>query len=218
MEKEKGNLNNNNSDEQKHLHNTDNEKTEMNTEVTTKEKQPEKNEPGQQEHADSHEKDDGKKKHKKDKKDVVIEELTGKFEELTDRHLRLQAEFDNFRKRTLREKAELIKSGGESVLISILPVIDDFERAIGSMKDIPDSDAGKQGTILIYNKFTDFLRQNNVKEIQAIHQDFDVDLHEAITKVPAPDEKLRGKVVDVLQKGYLLNEKVIRFARVVIGE
>ena len=157
-------------------------------------------------------------KKKKCKKENVIEELSAKLEEISDKHLRLQAEFDNFRKRTLKEKAELIKSGGESVLINILPVIDDFECALNSFKNIPDNDAGKQGTVLIYNKFRDFLKQNNVKEIEVVNMDFNVDLHEAITKIPAPDESLKGKVVDVIQKGYLLNEKVIRFAKVVIGE
>jgi molecular chaperone GrpE len=174
-------------------------------------------EPGDKE-TKSAEKETEKKKSKKDKKDIVIEELGTKLEEISDKHLRLQAEFDNFRKRTLKEKAELIKSGGEIVLINILPVIDDFERALNLLINIPDDDAGKQGTLLIYNKFREFLKQNNVKEIEAIHMDFNVDLHEAITKIPAPDETLKGKVVDVLQKGYLLNEKVIRFAKVVIGE
>ncbi len=164
------------------------------------------------------EKDDKKKKSKKDKKDTIIEELGVKLGEISDKHLRLQAEFDNFRKRTMKEKADLIKSGGETVLVNILPVIDDFERALNSLKNVPDEDAGKQGTLLIYNKFKDFLKQNNVKEIEAMNSDFDVDLHEAITKIPAPDESLKGKVVDVVQKGYLLNEKVIRFAKVVIGE
>ncbi len=159
-----------------------------------------------------------KKKSKKDKKEVIIEELGEKLQELQDKHLRLQAEFDNFRRRTIKEKADLIKSGGESVLINILPVIDDFERALTSLKDVPDDDAGKQGTALIYNKFEEFLKQNNVKEIDALNQDFDVDLHEALTKIPAPEEKLKGKVVDVIQKGYLLSDKVIRFAKVVIGE
>lgn len=164
------------------------------------------------------EKENKKKKSKKEKKDTVFEELTTKLQELNDKHLRLQAEFDNFRRRTIKEKAELIKSGGESVLVNILPIVDDFERALESMKDIPDEDSGKQGIKLIYNKFTDFLKQNNVKKIEAQNQDFDVDLHEAVTKIPAPDEKLKGKVVDVIQKGYLLNDKVIRFAKVVIGE
>ena len=164
------------------------------------------------------EKEGKKKKLKKDKKDVVIEELGTKLEDILDKYLRLQAEFDNFRKRTLKEKADLIKSGGESVLINILPVIDDFECALNSFKNIPDDDAGKQGTILIYSKFRDFLRQNNVKEIEALNITFNADFHEAISKIPTPDESLKGKVVDVVQKGYLLNDKVIRFAKVVIGE
>ena len=161
---------------------------------------------------------DKKKKHKKDKSEELLEELNTKLAELSDKHLRLQAEFDNFRKRTIKEKADLIKSGGESVLVNILPVVDDFERALESMKNIPEEDAGKQGTLLIYNKFKEFLKQNNVKEVEAMNVDFDVDLHEAITKIPAPDENLKGKVVDVVQKGYMLNDKVIRFAKVVIGE
>ena len=172
---------------------------------------------------DKHEINTGEKAHKKmrfkkDKNEVLVQELGEKLVELTDKHLRLQAEFDNFRKRTMKEKADLIKSGGESVLISILPIIDDFERALNSLKDVSDEDAGKKGTQLIYSKFSDFLKQNNVKEIDAINQDFNVDLHEAITKIPAPDESLKRKVVDVLQKGYWLNDKVIRFAKVVIGE
>ena len=166
----------------------------------------------------SEEKPDKKKKSKKDKKEAKIEELEAKLQDIQDKHLRLQAEFDNFRRRTIKEKVDLMKSGGESVLVNILPVIDDFERALESLKDVPDDDAGKQGTALIYTKFEEFLKQNNVKEIEALHQDFDVDLHEALTKIPAPEEKLKGKVVDVIQKGYLLNEKVIRFAKVVIGE
>ncbi len=171
----------------------------------------------QKEHA-TEEKSDKKKKGKKDKHEVEMEELTAKLDEMKDRHLRLQAEFDNFRKRTLKEKADLIKSGGETVLVNILPVIDDFERAIDSLKEVADEDAGKQGTLLIYNKFKEFLKQNNVKEIEAQNEVFDVDLHEAITKIPAPSKELKGKVVDVIQKGYCLNEKVIRFAKVVIGE
>jgi len=120
-------------------------------------------------------KTDKKKKDKKDKKDIKIEELEGQLHEIQDKHLRLQAEFDNFRRRTLKEKADLIKSGGESVLINILPVIDDFERALGSMKELADEDAGKQGTVLIYNKFREFLKQNNIKEIEAQNQPFDVE-------------------------------------------
>lgn len=167
---------------------------------------------------EAEEKTSKKKKSKKEKKEAKIEELGEKLQDIQDKHLRLQAEFDNFRRRTIKEKADLIKSGGETVLVNILPVIDDFERAIDSLKELPDEDAGKQGTSLIYNKFQEFLKQNNVKEIEALHQDFDVDLHEALTKIPAPEKKLKGKVVDVISKGYCLNEKVIRFAKVVIGE
>ncbi len=162
--------------------------------------------------------EDNKKKSKKDKKEAKLKELEAKLDEISDKHLRLQAEFDNFRRRTVKEKADLIKSGGETVIVNILPVIDDFERALDSLKNVADDDAGKQGTMLIYNKFREFLKQNNVKEIEALNEEFDVDLHEAITKIPAPEEKLKGKVVDVVQKGYVLNDKVIRFAKVVIGE
>ena len=163
-------------------------------------------------------KEDKKKKSGKDKSEIKIHELELRIQELSDKYLRLQAEFDNYRKRTIREKAELIKSGGEVVLESVLPVIDDFDRAIESLKEIPDTDSVKQGIVLIYNKFKDFLTRHNVKEIEAIHKDFDVDHHEAITKVPAPEEKLKGKILEVIQKGYTLNDKVIRFAKVVIGE
>jgi len=158
------------------------------------------------------------KKVKKDKHTEIIEELGNKLAEINDRHLRLQAEFDNFRKRTLKEKAELIKSGGESVLINILPIIDDFDRALSTMTEVPEDDPAKIGFMLIFNKFKDFLKINQVSEIDALGKDFDVDLHDAITKIPAPTEEMKGKVVDVVQKGYLLNGKVIRYAKVVIGE
>lgn len=168
---------------------------------------------------DTDEKSEDKKK--KSKKEIIEEkfqEMEEKFIELSDRHLRLQAEFDNFRRRTIREKADLIKSGGETVLTGILPIIDDFERAIQSLKDVPEEDPGKKGTLLIYSKFREFLKQNNVKEVEALNKDFNVDLHEALTKIPVPEEELKGKVVDVIQKGYMLNDKVIRYAKVVVGE
>jgi molecular chaperone GrpE len=197
----------------------------INSETQEKVNNLDKNEKPKNEDSGTTEKDsekkenvESKKKSKKDKKQKEIEALGLKLEELSDKHLRLQAEFDNFRRRTLKEKADLIKSGGESAIISLLPIIDDFERALDSLKEVADDDAGKQGTLLIYTKFKDFLKQNNVKEIDALNQDFDVDHHEAVTKIPAPDKKLKGKVVDVIQKGYTLNEKVIRFAKVVVGE
>ncbi|RKD91225.1 nucleotide exchange factor GrpE [Mangrovibacterium diazotrophicum] len=164
-------------------------------------------------HEDKHD-----KKSKKDKAHDEIEKLQNDLADMKDKHIRLQAEFDNFRKRTLKEKMELMKSGGESVLMNIIPVIDDLERALVAFRDVEDENPLKQGVTLIYNKFQEFLKQNGIKEIEAKEKDFDTDLHEAITKIPAPTEELKGKVVDVIQKGYLLHEKVIRFAKVVIGE
>lgn len=156
-------------------------------------------------------------KSKKERKDA-LKELESRIAEISDKHLRLQAEFDNFRRRTLKEKFELIKSAGESVLVNLLPVIDDFDRALESLKDLDNEEPSKLGLLLINTKFQEFLKQNGVKEIEAINQDFNCDLHEAITKIPAPTEDLKGKNIDVVQKGYTLGEKVIRFAKVVIGE
>ncbi len=138
--------------------------------------------------------------------------------ELKDKHIRLQAEFDNFRRRTMKEKAELIKTGGEQVLKNIIPVIDDLDRATNTFKSVDDNDPLKQGIALIAGKFQEFLKQNGISEIEALEKDFDTDLHEALTKIPAPTEELKGKVVDVISKGYLLHDKVVRFAKVVVGE
>lgn len=141
-----------------------------------------------------------------------------KLAELQDRYLRLSAEYDNFRKRTLKEKIDLQKSGNESLLSALLPVADDFDRALQSVEEAKDIDAVKEGLHLISGKFRGFLNQQGVKEIEAEKKEFDTDLHEAITKIPAPSKKLKGKVVDVVQKGYFLNDKVLRYAKVVIGE
>jgi molecular chaperone GrpE len=158
------------------------------------------------------------RKLKKDKTTELIETLENSLAQKNDQYLRLHAEFDNYRKRTLREKMELTKSAGESLLINILPVIDDFERALKAMETATDITPVKEGIDLIYKRFADFIRMNGIKEIDAKEKDFDTDLHEAITKIPSPTEELKGKVVDVIQKGYTLNDKVIRFAKVVIGE
>src|SRR5690606_5232034 len=146
------------------------------------------------------------------------EQLEQECAEYKDKYIRLAAEFDNFRRRTLKEKADLIKSGGESVLSNMLFVIDDFDRAVDAISTAQDISALKEGIDLILNKFKSFLTQNGVQEIEAKEQDFDTDKHEAITKIPAPSEELKGKVVDVIQKGYMMHDKVIRFAKVVIGE
>jgi molecular chaperone GrpE len=158
------------------------------------------------------------RKDKKDKSVEKIHELEQVIVDKDDKYLRLQAEFDNYRKRTLKEKMDLIKSGGESLLVNILPVVDDFDRAIKMMETAQENTAIAEGVNLIYKRFKDFLQQNGVKEIDAIEKEFDLDHHEAITKITAPSEELKGKVVDVVQKGYYLNDKVIRFAKVVIGE
>ena len=147
-----------------------------------------------------------------------ISELQSGLKEMTDKYLRLSAEFDNYRKRTLRERMELTKTAAESVLQGILPVVDDFERAMQSIEQGLDFEATKEGILLIYNKFNEFSKQNGITEIDAEGQVFDTDLHEALTKIPAPSEEMKGKIVHVIQKGYYLNEKVIRFAKVVVGE
>jgi molecular chaperone GrpE len=149
--------------------------------------------------------------------EAIVNELNLKVSDLNDKHLRLSAEFDNYRKRTLKEKMELTKTGGENVLKAVLPVIDDFERAMAHIDDAKDIQALKDGVILIYNKFKDFLASQGVTEIEAKEKEFDTDLHEAITKIPAPTEEMKGKVIDCVEKGYVLNEKVIRFSKVVVG-
>jgi molecular chaperone GrpE len=163
-------------------------------------------------------KEKSKKKKEKKTKSSEIEELNIKISELNNKYLRLSAEFDNYRKRTLKEKMDLTRTGGESILVNILPVVDNLERAIESIKTANEIDAVKDGINLINNNFKDFLLQNGIKEINAINKKFDTDLHEAISKIPAPKKSLKGKVVDVVEKGYFLHDKVVRFARVVIGE
>lgn len=162
--------------------------------------------------------DEKQVKNKKEDKDSRVEELGQKLSEINDKYLRLSAEFDNYRKRTLKEKMELTKSAGEQVLTKILPVMDNFERALKSMESASDVPALREGVELIYANFKDFLAQNGVKEMECLHTDFDPEVQEAVTKIPAPAEELKGKVVDCIQKGYTLNDKVIRFPKVVVGE
>ena len=146
------------------------------------------------------------------------EDLTRKLTEMQDKYIRLSAEFDNYRKRTLREKIELSKTGGESVIMNILPVVDDFDRAIISMRDTEDCNAIKQGLELINVKLSAFLKQNGVSEIEAFHEQFDPEIHEAVTSIAVDDVSLKGRIIEVIRKGYALNGKVIRFPKVVIGE
>jgi len=146
----------------------------------------------------------------------ALEEEKAKLAELNDKHLRLQAEFDNFRKRTAKEKIDLTVTASESVIKDILPVLDDFERALQNMEK-NGNEADMQGVKLIFNKLKDTLRKKGLEEIEAMDAEFNTDEHEALTMIPAPEEDKKGKVLDVIQKGYKLNGKVIRFARVVVG-
>lgn len=147
-----------------------------------------------------------------------LDEANAKIAALEDRNLRQMAEFDNYRKRTMKEKAELIKNGGERTIESILPVLDDFERAISNMAKDENCAEMLTGVELIYNKFVGILKQNGLQKIETEGMEFNTDYHEAIAMVPAPEESLKGKVLDCVQPGYLLNEKVIRHAKVAVGE
>jgi molecular chaperone GrpE len=152
----------------------------------------------------------------KDEKADAIKKMQDELTEAKDKYVRLYAEFDNFRRRSAKEKLDMIQSANESLLKSLLPVIDDFERAEKSFKDKNDKES--EGFFLIQNKFKKILDQCNVKAMDlAQGSEFNADFQEAITQIPAPDEKLKGKIMDVVEKGYLLNDKVIRFAKVVVG-
>lgn len=147
-----------------------------------------------------------------------VAELEKQLAEANDKHLRLIAEYDNYRKRTLKEKMELTKLAGEKIFMGILPVVDDFERALQHFNSADNVEALKVGVELIYSKFISYLSSNGVKAIDTDKVTFDADLHEAVTKVQAPTEDMKGKVVDCVEKGYMLDEKVIRFPKVVVGE
>ena len=153
-----------------------------------------------------------------EKQEQELEKAHAALEEQKDKYLRLSAEFDNYRKRTMKEKAELILNGGEKTITSILPVVDDFERALKNMETATDVAAIREGVELIYNKFMSVLGQNGVKVIETKEQALNTDFHEAIAVIPAPQEELKGKILDCVQTGYTLNDKVIRHAKVVVGE
>lgn len=147
-----------------------------------------------------------------------LEKANAAVEEQKDKYLRLSAEFDNYRKRTMKEKAELILNGGQKSLSSILPVLDDMERALKTMETATDVNAVKEGVELIYQKFMSILGQNGVKVIETKDQPLNTDYHEAIAVIPAPTEEQKGKILDCVQTGYMLNDKVLRHAKVVVGE
>ena len=148
----------------------------------------------------------------------MLAEAQQMVEEQKDKYLRLSAEFDNYRKRTLKEKAELIKNGGEKTLTAILPVLDDFERALKNMGASEETKAMKEGVELIFSKFQKILGQEGLQKIETEGQAFDTDFHEAIALIPVPSEDLKGKILDCVQTGYMLNEKVIRHAKVAVAQ
>jgi molecular chaperone GrpE len=156
-----------------------------------------------------------KSKHRKEDR---TEELEKDVAQLNDKYLRLYSEFDNYRKRSFKERIELSKSAASDLITALLPVLDDFERALDSMETGKDEEnAHKDGIILIYNKLKNILSQQGLELMKAVGEEFNTDFHEALTKIPAPKPELTGKVLEVIQNGYLLNGKVIRYAKVVVG-
>jgi len=140
------------------------------------------------------------------------------IDQLNDKYIRLFAEFDNYKRRTAKERLDLMGSANKETVVSMLPVLDDFERAFKAFENANDVTALKEGVELIYTKFKNIMVSKGVKPIESIGQPFNIDFHEAITNIPAPSEELKGKVIDEVEKGYFLNDKVVRFAKVVVGE
>lgn len=147
-----------------------------------------------------------------------VSELEDELAKEKKEYLFLMAEFDNFRKRNLKEKSEIIKNAGENVFKGLLPILDDFERAIKASESSEDSSSIKEGVVLIYNKLKKYLSQNGVKEMDPADDTFDTEKHEAISVVPVPDEEKKGKILDTIEKGYTINDKVLRHAKVVVGQ
>ncbi|MBO9150710.1 nucleotide exchange factor GrpE [Chitinophaga sp. GCM10012297] len=146
------------------------------------------------------------------------DKLRGELDELRKKYLLLNADFDNFKKRNAKERIELINTANKEVIIALLDVLDDSERAAKQLETAGGTDAVKEGVLLVFNKLASVLQSKGLKAMESLHQEFDADLHDAITEIPAPTEELKGKVLDVLQKGYYLNDKIIRHARVVVGK
>lgn len=147
-----------------------------------------------------------------------ITELKQEIGELKEKYLRLYSEFDNYKKRTTKERIELFKTAGQDIMTSLLPVLDDFDRTMKSLEQNGDLNALKEGVSLVHHKFRNILEQQGLSAFSAINETFDPDVHEAITNIPAPNEDMKGKVLDEVEKGYKLNDKLIRFAKVVVGE
>jgi molecular chaperone GrpE len=158
------------------------------------------------------------KKKKQPSKAEELEEIKIQYTELNDKFLRLFADFDNYRKNCNKDKIDLIKTASQRVIEGLLPVLDDFDRAIEANKERNESDEQLDGFTLIYNKLFTFLKQQGLQPMDSLGKEFDTDYHDAVTQIPAPSDDMKGKVVDVIQKGYLLNDKIIRHAKVVVGQ
>ncbi|MBK9104099.1 MAG: nucleotide exchange factor GrpE [Saprospiraceae bacterium] len=149
--------------------------------------------------------------------DAKVAELQASVNELRDKHLRLLAEFDNYKKRTMRERLDLMNSASKDVMVSLLPILDDFDRAKKSADDPSNAEVFSDGVTLVYNRLNNVLQNMGLKAMTSTGEPFDVEMHEAITEIPVPDENMKGKVIDTLEKGYMLNDKIIRHAKVVVG-
>ena len=236
MSKDKENIEKENQEIETPTNDTDNtadivdQKAEENSDTDTSESQEENENVTSKETTEQDNNQENKKEDKKAKKgffskgksklDEAKEELETanyKIAEINDKYLRLYSEFDNFRKRTIKEKSDIYKTAGEDVILSIISIVDDFERALKNTEDNEENKAHREGLELIFNKFKKILENKNVIEIDAMGKEFDTDLHEAITQIPAPSEDMKDKVIDVVEKGYTMNDKVIRFAKVVTG-
>jgi molecular chaperone GrpE len=155
---------------------------------------------------------------KADENLVKLQELQAKYDEINEKYVRLFSEFDNYRRRSIKERAELLKTAGEDVLKEIIPVWDDFERAKKAIQSSENVESEKKGFDLIYQKFIDALKKQGIEEMQCAGLEFNPDLHEAVTEIPAPSEDLKGKIVDVVEKGYFLHGKILKYAKVVVGK
>ena len=201
----------NNTEMDESTKNTEPQDVEINDNTTPAEEQATEQPHPQEEKEEKKDKKD--KKHHKNDSDTKIQELGEKLTELNDKYLRTYSEFENYRKRTNKEKADLLINGASDTIKAILPVIDDLERALQSMSD----EASREGVQLIYNKLMNILQQKGLKEIEAKGQKFSEELHEAITQFPAAEEEQKGTIIDVVEKGYYLNDKVLRFPKVVVA-
>jgi molecular chaperone GrpE len=159
-----------------------------------------------------------KKTSSKNKQEELIQQLESDLQESKDKHLRLYAEFDNFKKRTMKERIELMKSASQDVISSLLPVLDDFDRAKKSADDPDSAEVFSEGVSLVYNKLYSTLNSKGLKKMESTNEVFDPELHEAITEIPAPTEDMKGLVIDTVEQGYYLNDKIIRHAKVVVGK